>query len=312
MKNRIALFLCAFALVCAAPAQDSRVASIVDAANALASDLSVATAQRDQAIADRDQATQQLAGAVADRNAIKATLDSLNLRSSSSLAILPTLFDDVQARADWKNAGNTGDSGGGSSKASGLFTVTPGAVARFTAAGNYPYNNGYFFTNVAGANANTRYVQQTQFRFETAADLAASMGVETNFEHSTGTARFNGGLQALFGSDKDPDSGKIVTRVWRWYDIGRNCWRTLGEVPFDVAAFAPGKTVDVVQEFERQADGMVFTAVSINGTRYVINRKSAAKASAWSPFLQFGFQLDSKSTPTPYAVTVPKMRVFAL
>jgi hypothetical protein len=254
-----------------------------------------------------------------DRDALKASLASvsagyadLQARSSSSLAVLPTLFENIQARADWKQAGNTGDSGGGSAKASGVFTVTPGQVARFTAAGAYAYNNGYFYANLAGANSYAHYTQETAFSFATAADLAASMGVETNFEHSTGSARFNGGLQALFGSDKDPDTGAIVTHVWRWYDIGRNCWRTLSEVPFDITAFAPGKTVDVVQEFERSADGMTFTALTVNGTRYVINRKSAAKASTWSPYLQVGFQLDSKSTPAPYAVSVSRMRVFAL
>jgi hypothetical protein len=285
------------------------------------STLSQLFANRDQSISSLDDqlsttqaqlaiVQQQLATVQADDTSVGAQLLTLLSRLQRlqmladfgvalNLQNLPNTQDPNARPVNvWFQPSNTGNSVGQLAKPHGPWSITQNADGSATYQAQPAANNDNFFW----AN-NLNKLLQTYRAFVQFTDIeitddqlqpGALMAWERNFEQSTGAYRINAGLQALFGTDKDPATGALVTNVWRWYDIIAGHWSLTG-VPLDRSKFGTGKRVQVASVFKpgaTPAAGMTHVLLSVNGVISQINQTSKGLASAWGPYLQVGFQLD--------------------
>jgi hypothetical protein len=198
----------------------------------------------------------------------------------------------------WFQPGPTGNSSPNPADPHGTWDAAiTGAVRTITTRPAGPFNNYFFGLNVRqGPSAATKYWQLKIFEVpDESAPL--SMGQETNLEHSIAGKRFNGGLQILSGTDKE--AGKLVSNVVRYYDISAGGWHTLPTIP--MPKLGTGNLVTVVNEFQRIDAGMHFLTTTINGTRYVVDKVTAPKATTWGEYLQHGYQMDTLASGKGYS-----------
>lgn len=252
-------------------------------------------------------------------------------QSLLNLHLLPVTQDpNARPLQTWFQPSNAGDTGGTDpTKTHGTWSITqnPDFSTDFLINPGYPFNAFYFSLHLLNKfMALGRFLQYVQYEIADE-DLPNAMAQETNFEHNdkpdgaTSNYRFNHGFQALFGQDKDCETGKLVSHVWRHYDIGFKSpitgkvgnWRTLAGIPFDIGMFGTGNKVELLHEIEQSPDptqGMQIVSVTINKTRYPIGRWTQAKATTWGPYLDNGFQMDSLKTAAPWKCKVWNMEAY--
>ncbi len=207
--------------------------------------------------------------------------------------ILNSLENDVTA---WVQAGNTGDTGGGSAKANGQFTITPKATT-FHADGAYAYNNGYWYRVLPGDWSNaTLFKYSFQFRFPSAADLAACQAVEFELQQSLGGKIHNMAWQADYAA----------TKMWRPFDYSASKW-----VDTSIQANPPeaGAWFTVEAVYLRTGDTVTHVSLTLDGVTHLVNFTRQATAEPEADYVHAAFQLDSNSVPTPYSVEVQNMSV---
>jgi hypothetical protein len=205
----------------------------------------------------------------------------------------------------WFQPGNSGNTGGLSAAKHGTWTMTQNADGStdFAIAPAMPFDNYFWALNLLKAStAFSRYIQVTEFEVPDEA-LALAMGVETNWERSTGSSRLNAGIQALLGTDKDVLTGQLVTNQWRYYDIFTGHWVYTG-IPLDRTMFGTGKRIQLVSEFAESSGGMQNISLAINGVVHPVNKFTKALPSTWGPYLQAGFQVDCLQAAKPFTVKV--------
>lgn len=268
-------------------------------------------AQLDALALAADTLGKQLAAVTADKLALTSQLQAANdllrateLRAGSPLASLPTVLPELQARADWQQPGNAGDTGGSSTKPSGTFRMTPGPIANFSAKGAYPYNNGYWFVRLGPQPNATRFFYEFAVQLPTNADLAASQAIEFELQQTDKGVVYNMAWQAPFKGSK----------FWRTFDYANHAWLDTS-VPLDATLFADGKWVDIAAEFKRTGDQVQHVALTINETRYDlagIVRAGVKRYDASANSFNAAFQLDSTKTFPPYQANVERMRVHFL
>jgi hypothetical protein len=269
-----------------------------------------------------DQAAQiqklgeQLAAVTADDQSVGAQLLASQARlgrvmqlAKPNMALnlhrLPSTQDpNARPIMTWFQPGNTGNTGGGSTAKHGTWAITQMADhAEFAIVPAQPFDNYFWALNLLKSAAPfSRYLQVTEFEVPDEA-LPLAMGVETNWERSTGSSRINAGIQALLGTDKDQATGQLVTNQWRYYDISAGHWAYSG-IPLDRTMFGTGKRIQLVSEFAESSGGMQNVSLTINGAVHPINKFTKALQSNWGPYLQAGFQMDCLQSAKPFTVKV--------
>lgn len=225
---------------------------------------------------------------------------------------LPFVTDpNARPTLEWFQPGNSGNTGGAGVAPHGPWSITPnpdGSVD-FSMSPAASYDDFIWGLNLHQFLQPFHHsLQLTEFEVLDA-DLPNLMGIETNFEHSFNGFRFNGGIQALLGTDKDAVSGALVTNQWRYYDISAGHWFYTG-IPLDRTLFGTGKRIELISEFVQSDDptvGMTLVSLTINGVLHPLNKVTKAKATTWGPYLQTGFQLDSLSSASLAKVRVWNM-----
>lgn len=208
--------------------------------------------------------------------------------------------------------GNTGNTGGGSAAKHGTWSITQlPDHTEFAIVPAAPFDDFIWGLNFLKTNtAFSRYLQVTEFELPDEA-VPNAMGIETNWEHSFNAFRFNAGIQALLGVDKDAVTGKLVTDQWRYYDIGAGHWLDTG-IPLDRSMFGTGKRIQLVSEFAESSGGMQNISLAINGVLHPVNKSTKARATTWGPYLQQGFQMDPTASAAPFKVKVWNMEAYWL
>ena len=226
------------------------------------------------------------------------------------MATAPSINDyavtlwNLERLTDWKQAGNTGDSGGGSSKPNGVGIMTPGTPttpATFSAKGNYPYNNFFWYGNITATApctiTATRFRLAMQFMLPSAADLAACQAVEYQSQQTTGKMLFNMAYQF-----------NQTSKTLRIFNYGTTVWEDTG-IPIALVA---GQWTSIVGEFARTATAMTHIGCTLNGVWHTImSTEAGAPLTSGTPYLKESFQLDSngKNPPTPYVCHVQNYNV---
>jgi hypothetical protein len=221
-----------------------------------------------------------------------------------------------RAPGTWFQPGNTGNTGGGSAAKHGTWSVTQNSdgSTEFAITPAGPFDDFIWGLNFFQGTAKVHnIIQVTEFELKDEF-VSSAMAIETNMEHSIGGFRFNAGLQALLGWDKDAISGQLVSGQWRYFDIGVGHWLDTG-IPFDRTMFGTGKRIELVSEFAQSDDpaqGMENVSLTINGVPHAIGKWTKAKATTWGPYLQQGFQMDSLQSAAPFKVNVWNMETYWL
>lgn len=221
----------------------------------------------------------------------------------------PTVVGGLEAGTNWIQAGTTGNSYG--STATGTFIRTAassaGADSTFSAAGNAPYADGYWYMNLGSYDSMIEFSYALEIMFPTAQDLANCQAVEFELQQSVGGLIFNMAWQAdLKGSGN-----------WRYFTYTNTSsadWHQPSPaIPVNTSLFAPGQYVSIVANFRRDpaANTMTHVSLSINGTVYAVNVTQPATSQPESDYVHAAFQLDCSgaSTPPQYIVHVTDMNV---
>lgn len=259
----------------------------------------------DQSLSDQAQqitTLQQQVAALQQQVAQSKAVSSIRI---AAIEELQSLSGKTEATG-WIQPGNAGDTGGSSSKPNGKFVWSPGNpldVAIVSAAGAYPYNNGYWYTKVA-KDIPTAQVQAFMLSFvvsfPSSSDRQACNGLEFEIQQS-----LNGNIYDMAWQILQPaTNGELRT-----FDKINRKWVGTG-VKIPVTTWlAP---VPITATFSRNADSFDYTGLAIAEKQYLT---APITTPAWSnkqgDYVSIGFQLDSngKTPPTPYKVYVENMRM---
>lgn len=225
------------------------------------------------------------------------------------MANTATTLVGLEQQTDWIQPSNTGDTGGGSTKPNGTFIMTPATLeipavaaipassATFSAQGNYPYNNGYWYRVIPGAwDAMTYFCYQLQFMLPTDADLAASQAVEFELQQNIGSHIYNMAWQADIAG----------TKLWRTFDYNVSQWIATA-IPVSIT---PGEWNVIEAVYLRGTDStLTHVSLTINGVHYPVNITKAATPKVESDYVHCAFQLDSGSPAVPYTCKVQGVSV---
>jgi hypothetical protein len=234
---------------------------------------------------------------IADREATIVGLKAeLAIPHPSGLTrVIPSLN-----RAIWTQPSNAGDTGGSDpTKPSGVFLMTPGDIAEFSAKGGYPYNNGYWYIKYSGFTGK-RFVQTLDVMYPSAADITASQAIEFELQMSLEGFVYNMAWQ----------SPVRTHAFWRTFDYTNRKW-VATSLPSHV--FVPGVWYSFAAEYLADTDAHTLTHVSlsVDGAVQPVNVVRPATEVSQSKYLSTGFQLDSdgKTPPTPYRVYARNMHI---
>jgi hypothetical protein len=226
------------------------------------------------------------------------------------------VFDDLQTltgkteTTGWIQPANAGDTGGPDpTKPHGIFVMTPGQIATFSAKGARPYNNGYWYTKRMGQESSKFYIHELAVLFPTVAELQACNGLEFEVQQSL--------------------NGKLYDFAWQFRHPGAECslysfdktkvapedkWQPTG-IALPSSVWKTGAMVPIISTSMRNDDGtLTYLSLSVGGIELLRTPISApALVKTEKNYMSVGFQLDTngKNPPTPYTVRVTDMKVTA-
>ncbi len=209
-------------------------------------------------------------------------------------ATLANAMLNLEAKTDWIQDGNSGDSGGSSGKKNGIFTMTPGTPALFSAKGNYPWNNGYWYRKLYGypSNKATKFRLALEMQLPSIADLGACNCLEFECQQAAAGWIYNFAWQANTGE-----------RLWTYFDFVNRKWIP-SKIPLTLGA---QKWMSVVANFAIPKPGTaVHTDLTVDDKVYPCNVSLPAAPGGSADYLSHAFQLDSngKNPPSPYSALV--------
>lgn len=198
----------------------------------------------------------------------------------------PTIISNLEESASWIQPGSVGGNPPPPGETNGTFVMTPAVPCTFSAKGNYPWNNGYFYINLPGAwDAMTFFDYRLQFMLPTAADFAACQAVEFELQQVTEGAIFNMAWQAdLKGSGK-----------WRTFNYTTSTWEATA-IP---AIVKPGQWVSVIARYLRAPSTLTHLTLSLNGIESIVNITRSATLFTGSDYVHAAFQLDTLGSNPP-------------
>jgi hypothetical protein len=169
-----------------------------------------------------------------------------------------------------------------------------GSSARFSIlSGTKPFGAVMWFKALGAHNAATHFLFDLQYYVD---NPAATQAMEFYVTQSSGGSRYNFGAQCdLAGA-----------HAWRmWDNIGKKWVASAATCPEPAA-----KTWNhAVFEFQRQTGGnLIFTAVTVNGQRSVVNLSMQHTPDSNSG-LDIAYQSDSNNVGSPYSVWLDKVSV---
>ena len=204
---------------------------------------------------------------------------------------------DIQKLTGWETC-----SGTCAGTPSAVFSMTQGIAspslsgssAEFQLlAGTQPFGGVLWFKFLGAQNSATHFVYDLNFYVD---NPAAAQALEFNVTQSAGGNRYNFSTQCdLAGA-----------HMWRVWDPVGLKWAA-SAVP---CAQPPAKTwTHLVWEFERDSGGnVIFTAVTVNGSRGVVNL-TMPHTSDTNSGVDVAYQSDANSTGTPYSVWLDKVNL---
>lgn len=217
-----------------------------------------------------------------------------------------TIYDDLTTwtgtteSTGWKQPSNVGDSGGPDpSKTPGVFAMTPGETATFSAHPAYPYNNGYWYMKWRAAQTVSSFLYDFWVQFPAAADLAACQALEFELQQSAGNYVYNMAWQ-VHPSAATP---------WRYFDKVKRQW-IASATPNDPTVWQNAQWVRLAATYTRNSDQTVtHVALCVNGQWLPVGVTQPAQPVTGPDYLAVAFQLDTVKAMTPYKVAVQRMRV---
>lgn len=259
----------------------------------------------DQSLSDQAQQITALQQQVTNLQQQAAQPKAVSAIRIAAIEELQSLSGTTEATG-WIQPGNAGDTGGASSKPNGKFIWSPGNpldVAIVSAAGAYPYNNGYWYTKVA-KDISTAQVQAFMLSFvvsfPSSSDRQACNGLEFEIQQS-----LNGNIYDMAWQILQPaTNGELRT-----FDKINRKWVGTG-VKLPVTTWLT--PVPITAIFSRNVNSFDYTGIEIAGKQYLTAPiTTPAWAAKQSDYVSIGFQLDSngKTPPTPYKVYVENMRI---
>ena len=167
-----------------------------------------------------------------------------------------------------------------------------GASARFQLLpGTKPFGGALWFKFLGAANAATHFVYDLYFYMD---NPSAPQALEFNVSQSAGGSHYDFSTQCDL----------VGQRVWRVWDPVKKSW-SASAVP--CVQPPPNTWNHLVWEFERNSPGgVVFTAVTLNGNRGVVNMTMPHTPDSQSG-VDVAFQLDANQTATPVSVWLDKV-----
>lgn len=206
-----------------------------------------------------------------------------------------TTIPDIQKLAGWEicSASCAGTAPAVFSMTQGIASPSlSGSSARFQLlAGTAPFGGVLWFKFLGAHNSATHFVYDLNFYVD---NPAAAQALEFNVTQSAGGNRYNFSTQCDL-------AGAHTWRVWdpvglKWVASAVTC-----------AQPAANTWNHLVWEFERQPGGsVIFTAVTVNGTRGVVNLSMPHTADS-NNGLDIAYQSDANSAGTPYTVWLDKV-----
>jgi hypothetical protein len=167
-----------------------------------------------------------------------------------------------------------------------------GSSARFQLLpGTKPFGGVLWFKALGAQNNATHFIYDLNFYVD---NPGAAQALEFNVTQSAGGARYNFSTQCDL-------AGGHTWRAWdpvgfKWVSSSATC-----------ATPAANTWTHLVWEFERQPGGsVIFTAVSVNGQRQVVNL-SMPHTSDSNSGVDIAYQSDANLTGTPYSVWLDKV-----
>jgi hypothetical protein len=200
----------------------------------------------------------------------------------------------IEALGGWENCTScTGNPLAVYSMTQGVATPSlSGASARFQLlSGTLPFGGALWFKYLGSHDSATHFVYDLSFMVD---NPSAAQAIEFNVSQSRGGSRYSFSTQCDLAG----------THTWRVWDPAGQRW-----VDSAVACLAPAANTwnHLIWEFERDPNGnTVFTAVTLNGNRGVVNLSMGHTADS-SSGVDVGFQLDAVRAATPYSVWLDKI-----
>lgn len=159
--------------------------------------------------------------------------------------------------------------------------------------GTQPFGAALWFLYLGSFDSATHFVYDLNFYVD---NPSASQALEFGLSQSTGGNRYNFYTQCLFAGQN----------VWRVWDPAAGGWKASS---VGCAEPAPKTWNHLTWEFERDSSGnVIFTAVTVNGNRQVVNMTMTHSADS-SSGLDPSFQPDANDSATPYSVWLDKISV---
>lgn len=160
-------------------------------------------------------------------------------------------------------------------------------------AGTQPFGGVLWFKFLGAQNSATHFIYDLNFYVD---NPAAAQALEFNVTQSAGGNRYNFSTQCDL----------VGAHMWRVWDPVGLKW-TASSVPCTQPA---AKTwIHLVWEFERDSgDNVIFTAVTVNGSRGIVNL-TMPHTSDTNSGVDIAYQSDANTTGTPYSVWLDKVNL---
>lgn len=214
-----------------------------------------------------------------------------------------TVFNRIEEQSEWQTCGNCGNSGATGATASYNMTrgisspSQDGSSAQFWIGGPYAYKNAYWYIQQPSSPSTPMQYLKYEFDLYVPSNYAsAPQAIEFECQAKANGYVYNYAWQADYAK-----------KQWRIFNYVTRAWEATS-VPF--ARFSGDTWHHVIAEYHAEGSSVVHDALTIDGVRYAVGIKHAAKYVGTSGhYLTNAFQLDLNGSPTAYKVYVDGMKV---
>lgn len=204
----------------------------------------------------------------------------------------------------WIQPGNVGNTGGGSAKPHGTYTITqitdvenPFIVVRTAPLGAY---DNYYWYQKLGAKQATKFTWIGELAFPSDIDLNACQAFEWEMQQADNNYVYNMAWQMNFAGGG----------VMRYFDFVNKAWKTTNtKINIDKALLGPEMYLKLISEFviDHEKHTCTHASLTMGETKYDVNVTQPAKIGASSNYLNYAFQMDTNGKNQPYAILLRNM-----